>query len=84
MKSINWETQADIVMERISIQEAAGRRFMLITAAAASFIIISLVSYIGFNYYQNSQGQYAKNNQNTSAIASVIGYYDVIDYSNIY
>lgn len=72
-------------MERIAIREAAGRRFALIAAAAASFIVISLITLVGFNYYQGTQkAQYAKNNQNASSIASVIGYYDVIDYSNIY
>ncbi len=77
MRSINWDAQADIVMERISIQERLNKKFILTIAAAASFIIISIVSFVAFSYYQGiQQEQYAMN----SAVYYAYGY----DYTGYY
>lgn len=81
MRSINWDTQADIVMEKISVQERLNKKFILITAAAASFIIISIVTFIAFSYYQGvQQEQYAM----SSAVYYVYGYDDTGYYNSLY
>lgn len=81
MRSINWDAQADIVMDRIAQTEVRSKKFFLMSAAAASFIIISIVTFVAFSYYQGvQQEQYAM----SSAVYYVYGYDDTGYYNSLY